>query len=263
MSVAAVKSRVIGALADVGRAALHANFPDDIEYYSMAFELIDHQDSTIDILVLPILPSSINMAEQPNTNIKRTGGGTAILFNSAFQPFNITLAGNFGRKFRFLVGQSEIIGVGFRFNFRGNEFDSQIKSGYGTTKVLERILKTSLRTDDQQRPFKLIFHNMAFNQSHVVEAVSWGFNQNDSNSNMIWNYNISLRAVAPALFIRGEQSAKSALNRLLQASVLQNTLNVLLSDGLESLSKNKNKLTNELTDEKVSKFINKLVKDIF
>jgi len=262
MSIAAVRSRLLGTLADVGRAALHANFPDDIEYYSIAFELIDHKDSTVDILVLPILPSSLNIAEQPNTNIKRTGGGTAILFNSGFQPFNITMAGNFGRKFRFLVGQSEIIGVGFRFNFRGNEFDSQIKSGYGTTKVLERILKNSLRTDDQQRPFKLIFHNMAFNQSHVVEAVSWGFSQNDSNSNMIWNYNISLRAVAPALFIRGEQSAKSALSRLLQASVMQNTLNTLLTDGLESLHKAKNKLTNELTDDKINQFVKK-VTDIF
>lgn len=263
MSIAAVKNRVIGALADVGRAALHANYPDDIEYYSMAFELIDHNDTTVDILVLPILPSSINMSEQPNLNIKRTGGGTAVLFNSAFQPFNISLAGNFGRRFRFLVGRSEIAGVGFRLNFRGNDFDSQIKTGYGTTKVLEQILKNSTRTDDQQRPFKLIFHNMAFNQSHVVEAISWNFTQNDSNSNMIWNYNISLRAIAPALFIRGEQSAKSALSRLLKASVLQNTLNTLLNDGLESLSKNRNKLTNELTDEKVSKFINNSTRGIF
>jgi len=262
MSLAAVRSRMLGALADVGRAALHANFPDDIEYYSIAFELIDYRDSTVDILVLPILPSSLNIAEQPNTNVKRTGGGTAILFNSAFQPFNITMSGNFGRKFRFLVGQSDVIGVGFRFNFRGNEFDSQIKTGYGVTKVLERILKNTFRTDDQQRPFKLIFHNMAFNQSHVVEPTTWGFNQNDSNSNMIWNYNISLRAVAPALFIRGEQSSKSALSRLLQASVMQNVLNTLLTDGLEAVHTTKNKLTNELTDEKINQFAKK-VADVF
>lgn len=262
MSIAAVRSRLLGTLADVGRAALHANFPDDIEYYSIAFELIDHKGSTVDILVFPILPSSLNITEQPNTNIKRTGGGTAILFNSAFQPFSIGMSGNFGRKFRFLVGQSEVTGVGFRFNFRGNDFDSQIKSGYGTTKVLERILKNSLRTDDQQRPFKLIFHNMAFNQSHVVEVLNYGFNQNDSNSNMIWNYNISLRAVAPAVFIRGDQNAKSSLSKLLQASVLQNTLNTLLTDGLETLHTTKNKLTNELTDDKINQFVRKVV-DIF
>lgn len=258
MSIAAVRSRLSETLADVGRAALHANFPDDIEYYSIAFELIDYKDSTVDILVLPILPSSLNIAEQPNTNIKRTGGGTAILFNSAFNPFNITMAGNFGRRFRFLVGQSEIAGVAFRFNFRGNEFDSQIKSGYGTTKVLERILKNTFRTDDQQRPFKLIFHNMAFNQSHLVEPTSWGFSQNDSNSNMIWNYNISLRAVAPAVFIRGEGSANSSLKKLLQASVLQNTLNTLLTEGLETHSKLKNKLTNGLSNDNISQFANKV-----
>lgn len=244
MSVAAVKSRVVDLLANVGRAALHANYPDDFEYYSVAFELIDYQDKTTDILVFPILPSSLSISEQPNTNIKRTGGGTAVLFNTSFQPFSISMSGNFGRKFRFLVGQADVLGVAFRFNFRGNEFDSQIKSGFGTTKVLERILKSSLRTDEQQRPFKLIFHNMAFNQSHVVEVLNYGFNQNDSNSNMIWQYSIALRAIAPALFIRNEAENKSSLKQLLTASVLQSTLNVLLTEGLENLHKAKNKLLN-------------------
>lgn len=244
MSINSVKNKIIDSLAQVGRAALHANFPDDIEYYSIALELLDHNDKIVDILVFPILPSSLAISEQPNTNIKRTGGGTAVLFNSSFQPFNISLSGNFGRKFRFLIGQAEVLGVAFRFNFRGNEFDTQIKSGYGTTKVLERILKSSIRTDEQQRPFKMIFHNMAFNQSHVVEVLSYGFNQDDSRSNMIWNYQIQLRAIAPALFIRNEAENKTSLKQLLADSVLQGTLNTLLTEGIETLHTAKRKLLN-------------------
>jgi hypothetical protein len=244
MSLTAVKDRAVSLLADVGRAAMHANYPNDFEFYSIAFELIDYKDKTTDIFVFPILPSSLSISEQPNTNVKRTGGGTAVLFNSSFQPFNVTMNGNFGRKFRFLVGQSDVLGVAFRFSFRSKEFDTQIKTGYGATKVLERLLKDSLKTDEQQRPFKLIFHNMAFNQSHVVEVMNFGFSQNDSNSNMIWQYSISLRAIAPALFIRNESANKSSLRQLLSSSVLQNTLNVLLSSGLETFHKSKTRLLN-------------------
>lgn len=245
MSVASIKSKATQLLADAGRAALHANYPDDFEYYSIAFELIDHEDKTIDLLVFPVLPSNLTINEQPNTNIKRTGGGVAVLFNTSFQPFSISMSGNFGRKFRFLVGQNEVLGVSFRFNFRSQgEFDSQIKTGYGTTKVLDRILKSSLRTDDNQRPFKLLFHNMAFNQSHVVEVLNSSFSQNDSQNNMIWQYSISLRAIAPSVFIRGEEQSKTSLKTLLKSSVLQNALNAALSEGLSELHDARSRLLN-------------------
>lgn len=245
MSVSSIKGKLIGALADLGRSALHSNFPDDIEYYSVAFELVDYKNATVDLLVFPILPSSLAMTEQPNINVKRTGGGSTTLFNTSFQPFNITMSGNFGRKFRFLIGQDSVLGASFRFNFRGAEFDTQIKSGYGTTKVLERILKGAAQTDDNQRAFKLFFHNMAFNQSHVVEPISWNFQQNDSNANMIWQYSINLRATAPSLLIRGEEASRASLKKLLSASVLQNATNVLLSTGLEAFHQAKSKLLNQ------------------
>lgn len=232
MSVQQARQRTLDVIAQGGRALLHSNFPDEFEYYSVGFELIDHNGKTIDLLILPILPSSLAIQNTPNVNIKKSGSGVAVLFNSSFQPYQISLSGNFGRRFRFIVNGANIVGAAFRFNFKGQEFDTQIKTGYGVTKALENMLASCQMTDDNQRPFKLIFHNMAFNKSNVVEVVSYSFSQNDSSSNMIWNYSVNLKAITPSSLITTDN--KSSLTNLLALSSLQSSLNRILQDSVQA-----------------------------
>jgi hypothetical protein len=70
-----------------------------------------------------------------------------------------------------------------------------VKSGYGLIKVLENILKEANKTDVLGKPTMLIFNNYAFNTHYVVEVTSYSFQQS-YDQNMMWNYQINMRAVA-------------------------------------------------------------------
>lgn len=226
---------------NIGRAAMHSSFPNDFEYYAIAFEMVDHNDDIVDLLTLPVLPSSISQNYQHNTNIKRSHAGVNVLFSDTFQPFSISLNGTFGRRFRFLFGQDTVNGTAFQLKLKGeSEFDIQIKNGYGVTKVLERILNNSVRTDPEQRPFSLYFHNLAFNTSVLVEVVNYSFTQDDRSNNMLWNYSINLRAIAPSNSIRLDN--KKHITYLIKASVLQKSVNQLYTTTLEAYKLAKTKL---------------------
>jgi len=232
--ISPIQSKFISALASEGRQALNTQFPDEFEYYLIAFELVDSQGSLDTSIVFPVLPKSISIREPNVTNIKRTAGGVLSLSTPTFIPVDITLSGNFGRKFRFMNGQ-DIVSLTATARGRSNEtttgqksiFDKSFKTGYGVTKMLQALHKKSVQLDSNNQPYRLYFYNLAFNANYVVESMSMSFDQNESE-NMIWSYSIQLKGIAPLSQIQSPEKSKANISRLVNVSQSQKIVDSII-----------------------------------
>lgn len=266
MSIISAQNRFTDLLTILGRAALHEQFPDDFEYYMVTLELVNPNTSkTEDMFVFPVMPDDIRIREPELTDVRKTAGGISVLTNPTYISKEVTLSGSFGRKFRFLLGnQVANFGTAFAYQkyvFEGSKlsFDDTVKTGYGTTKRLMRILNRSKLNTPEGTPYQLFLYNTAFNDNHLVEVVEKSVAQDMSN-NMYWKYNLAFKTTAPAEAIR-TIPAKSALRNLLLFDVLQRGLTTALT-----LAKEQGKLLQNQTlgqgplvtvENKISDFINK------
>ena len=187
-------------LRNVGKFALSSMFPDDFEVYVTALELINSDGETLRYFIFPIMPNTIDEAISFNSNIKKTFGGVSVLSTTNFIPTDITLSGSFGRKFQVLLGDViSNLTDSFKKVVTGTkktlEFDSRIKTGYGSCKVLQSILEES-KTLDNGKSKTLILYNLALGNSYIVKPVSLRFTQSQE-TNMVWNYSLSLKSIAP------------------------------------------------------------------
>lgn len=225
MSVEQVRNKANNITRNLGKAALHALSPDDFEYYACSFELVDSDFTVLDILHFPVLPNSISIGNQSLVSIKKTGRAYLTQFNDSFVGKNISINGTFGRKFRLLLSgekkSNALTGV-------GGAFDLKVKTGYGTLKLLEKLIEQTYQVGNGN-PRMLIFNNHAFNQSFIVEVLSFNPTMSVEN-NMIWNYGIEMKAVADVnkLILTGGSTRR--LINLLASDVLGKAANDLFSD---------------------------------
>jgi hypothetical protein len=239
MSLKATESIARATINQFGRSVAHYLFPNDIDYYFVAFELVNADDRPVDYFAFPVTPKSIISQEQQATTIERTFGGITTTKTTTFNPKNITLSGNFGRKFKTILGGRPLSFTGLSFNFQGgiqvktdfkfdpNELSFQVKTGYGCIKVLERIINRARTLDDQDRPYRLFFYNTSLNQAFLIEIEDFSFQQS-YNENMIWNYNLRIRGIADLNEIGGFE--KDTLANLLLISNLNKISNSLASN---------------------------------
>lgn len=205
-----------------GRDYINSKFPDEIEFYACAFELVDSTGKTVEFFSFPVMPSSMNESFQNISSVKKTMSGVVINKNPSFIPFKISISGDFGRRFRnvysldkpaaitgTLTPGTGAIGLGSDANNLinrnkkvSNIFDTDNKTGYGSTKILEKIMKLSVGSDNYQKPYSLYFYNLAFNSAFQVDIETFSFSQS-KDKNMIWSYSISLKAICPAEVTEG------------------------------------------------------------
>lgn len=188
-----------GALIETGRAAIHAIAPDEYEYYLCSLELLDFSGERKGFISFVVMPNQIIENHNPIQTITKTHSGIVTTFNPSFSPIDISISGTFGKKFRLITGLSDPVNSkagGLNLSF-GKFATATVgaKSGYGLTKVLEHILQQSEKVDENGKPYFVIFNNYAFNTHYIVNIMNYGFQQS-YDQNMIWNYNISMRAVA-------------------------------------------------------------------
>lgn len=241
MSVERVRNDFKRILSSSGRTALHTSFPDDFEMYMCAFELVNYLGETVEFFTFPVNPSSIQINGRVLTSIQKSAYAVIINNNPSFVPFPIKASGTFGRKFKALVGNRniDVSGIRLRTGFNNfEEFDVNIKNGYGITKVLEKIFKLSQSVDRSNQPYRLFFYNHTFNHSHMVEVLDYDFNQNDSRSNMMWEYSFVLQAVAPALGLKTEKSNTTSLKKSMGFGALNLALTSTLDNTLGALRNN-------------------------
>ena len=245
----AVLRRGIALFGGLGKVGLNLKFPDEFELYVLALELIDSSGDTLRYFIFPVNPSNIDEAKPEITNIKKTLNGVVSLSTPNFVPTDITLTGNFGRKFKVLLGEDY---QDFANSFKdtssgkltkksvikgvGEFFDERVKSGYGCTKILEDIVNESKQLDDFGGMKTLVFHNLALGNSYIVKPMSLRFFQSQE-SNMIWNYSLTLKSVAPLEALLNQQQLEEVRFRLSMSGWVQNQTNRLMNKLTEVVSK--------------------------
>lgn len=206
----AIRNRTI-LLERVGKSVLNMKYPKEFELYVIALELIDGEGNTLRYFIFPVNPSSLDEMNQNIINVKKTLTGITSLRNPTFNPLDINLSGTFGRKFRVLLGTDY---VNFISSFTttpgtlGGEansttisqginqlFDERVKTGFGCLNILKDILREAVQTD-VRGPKSLILHNLPFGTAYVVEPMSDKISMSQE-SNMVHNYSVSLKAIAP------------------------------------------------------------------
>lgn len=232
MSLESIRKKAQDAIITNGRALVHAKNPDDFEYYAISFELVDSEFNSLRIFHMPVLPTAISIGRTSPLNIKKTGWGYFTQYSDAFQARQISIQGTFGRKFRLIVNKEES-------DKKLKDYDLNIKTGYGVTKVLEEMLLQSQQaskknTNDlgnsviEENHKFLIMYNLTFNQQFVVEVMNKSFTQSVEN-NMMWNYQIELRAVGDVRNLIGYDLDKSLKNLLTNAK-LNSNLNTVFNN---------------------------------
>lgn len=194
--------QLIDTALSVGKAAIHAAMPDDFEYYLCSLELVNHKDERKGFLSFSVMPEQISESYTPIQTMIKTHNGVVTLFNNSFAPVDINIAGTFGRKIRLLLNYKDPwIQTGVKqfltLNFgKVTDVEVGVKTGYGMTKVLQHILNASSKIEvESGKPYYLKFCNYALNTAYLVDVVNYTVNQS-MGSNMIWNYQMTLRAVA-------------------------------------------------------------------
>lgn len=224
----------------IGGQALASLYPNDFEWYMVALELADSDDNTIDYLTFPIMPDSISKTEPTRTNIKKSMAGVTVLSTPSYSPQEINIKGSFGRQFKILInpkpdasinsssksvsaGKHHLVDIakksGSISGLAFSNFNLNVKTGYGVMKILQAMASKSVGLDDKDKPLRLYFYNMALGESYLVAIPPSGvqFSQ-DLSKNMIWNYNLTLIALAPLEAVSNKNN-KSLLDKLLPSMI--------------------------------------------
>lgn len=229
-----VTQQLIDTALSVGKAAIHAAMPDDFEYYLCSLELVNHKDERKGFLSFSVMPEQISESYTPIQTMIKTHNAVVTLFNDSFAPVDINIAGTFGRKIRLLLnykdpwiqtGSKQFLALNFG-KVAGVEVG--VKTGYGMTKVLQHILNASSKTEAESgKPYYLKFYNYALNTAYLVDVVNYTVNQS-MGSNMIWNYQMTLRAVAPlSSFSNIGNKMKNLLPEVAANSVANGVINIV------------------------------------
>lgn len=219
-------------VAAYGRVALASKYPDDFEYYGMQFELQNSQGVVKDSLYFPVMPNQIAETCVDSVNVKKSSTAIVVLTNTTFPIRQINIAGTFGRKAKILIVDVPKKNQSPTEIGSAPQFSTKIKTGFGLLKVLERIIKKSVTADEYGQPHFLFLYNFALGNHYLVEVSDYAFNMSMEN-NMLWNYQLDLKAVA---------TADQANNRI---GGNQNSLAKRMM--IDAINKNVNRLVSNLT----------------
>lgn len=238
MSVSTVEARVKNSIATIGKAGLHALFPKDVEYYFLALELVDSSGNTVDYFAWPILPDELRENQVEITTIRKTMGGVSVLKNPTFNPRVIFIKGDFGRRFKLLLGGKPVEFAGFTLSTQNGKFaidppnllssttaqlSSFVKSGYGCIKLLEAMKEKSKKLDQNQKPHSLYLYNPILGNNYQVEFNTFGQLQDKHDYNMLPSYSIQMTAVAPLDSVLSRKAnLKSTLKNLTLSHLQKN-----------------------------------------
>lgn len=226
----AVRNRAV-LLEQIGQSALNARYPKEFELYVCALELVDEQGKTLRYFIFPVMPSNLEENQPKLTNIKKTAAGVTILSTTTFVPVDVNISGNFGRKFKVLLGtdyveflqsfstQNGSVTADSLANGIVELFDSRVKTGYGCLKILEDIVNEA-DVVDENGARRLIFYNLAFGNSYVVKPMSFKIMM-AQETNMIHGYSLALKGIAPLDALKSAQDLQDEAKQLNTTAFVQ------------------------------------------
>ena len=190
--------QTLDAVLTFGKSAVHTIMPDDYEFYLCSLELYNSKKIRVGFISFVVMPDQIAESHSPIQTEVKTHGGIVTVINTTCAPVDISLAGTFGRKWRLVSNfqdptkkKNGFLNLNFG-KILGMEVG--VKSGYGLVKLLDKILQKSQELDDYGKPHFLTFNNYSFNTAYIVNVSNYTYSQS-YEQNMIWNYQLNLRAV--------------------------------------------------------------------
>lgn len=227
-----VTQNLIDTVSSLGRGAVSALYPRDIESYFIALELANANDETIDYFIFPISPDSITIPQNKRINVKQSAGATTVITSKAFTPYDLQIRGNFGKSFKIVLAGENITFSALRYSILNGRytkqdieadsvkvkkasFDAAIKTGYGCTKILQSIIDKS-DSSDENGNFRLYLYNSMFGESYLTVPTQnpLTFSQNVSSKNMIWDYTLNLKVIAPLDSLKDDVSNTVRMARI-------------------------------------------------
>lgn len=250
MALEALESKRRSLVSTIGKAALHALYPKDFEYYLLALELVNSKGIAVDYFAFPILPHQIEERQVEITNVKKTMGGVTVLKTPTFIPVDITLSGDFGKKFKLTLGGRQIEFAGIRFSLSNGVFNVQAdplgnlldkvsvfssfaKTGYGCIKTIEAMKNKSKGLDSFGKPFSLYMYNPILGNDYQVEVLTFSHSQDRDQNNMVPKYSMAMKAVAPLSALTDWNSFSGIRNIAINA--VQGRLNNVLNRARTSI----------------------------
>lgn len=234
-----ISNKYLQELATYGRGLLSIKYPQEIEIYLAALELVDSSGKTIQYFVFPIMPNSISKNENNRTNIKKSSAGTTVIMSPSLIPSEISIKGNFGKSFKFLTNPN---GDSFKYaifqNIVGDslnkeypQFDPSVKSGYGCIKILQNMIQKSSKLDTNYKPYRLYFYNMALGESYLVAILPGGLTLSQTyDKNMIWEYSLTMNVLAELEDIKSSEELNKSSKSILIGRTIQSSVNTLMSE---------------------------------
>lgn len=227
-------------LETIGASALNVRYPKEFEVYVVALELTDSAGKTLRYFIFPVNPVGLSEVQSEITNVKKTLAGITALSNTTFVPVQINLSGNFGRKFKILLGTDY---VQFLNSFKTQDgkvtsnsigngtlqvFDQRTKTGYGCLKILQDIIEES-KVIDEMGSRRLIFYNPAFGTSYLVKPMSFRIDMTQE-MNMLHTYNLQMQAIAPLDALQDEKKMEQEAARLNKTAYIQSETNRVVNE---------------------------------
>lgn len=186
-------------LGSISRNALNSLYPKEFEAYFLSLELTDFYDNIEEYFTFPVNPSFISKTESRTKSINRTFGKIVVNKSDFFTPQDIVIKGNFGRNFKILIRHKGELNFNSILSkttiFTQNEFSSNIKSGYGSFKILQSICERADKSIEGD-PKKLYLHNYFLGESYLVEVIDFSGDQS-LQTNMMWGYTLRLKVISP------------------------------------------------------------------
>lgn len=246
MSAQLVERKYKDQVKTLGVATLNALYPNDIPMYSLYLELVNSKGHTVDFFSWPVMPDEIRETENTASvmSIRKTMSGVVVQSNSTFHPRQISIRGDFGRKFKVVIGGEQIVFAGFGLSLKNGKFNvtkpnffsseppqfsSIAKNGYGCVKMLESIKEKSRQLDEDGFPYSLYLYNPVLGNNYQVKFSSFTHMQDKDRYNMIPSYNIQLTAVASLSDVLSVRTKINSAIRNFSVGGLQKTANSLVS----------------------------------
>lgn len=230
--------KLLGNALEVGvsaaRGMQNAIYPNEFEYYALTLELVNSVGATVEFLTFPVMPESMAYDDMKVANIQKTLGGISSIDNDSYTPKTVDINGTFGKRFKLLLKPSEKV-TGFEqvdtSNFvrsfdagqvaiKKPVFDERLKSGFGATKLLEKIISMSSLLDEYGEPYRLYLYNPVLGHNFVVKCTRFQLNM-DRSTNTMWRYTVQLTVIAPLDAVVEADVIKNSLQRNLKIDLMQ------------------------------------------
>jgi len=234
----ALTNKLLGQVSEFGRSYLNTLYPNDIELYLAAMELVDSLGNTVKYFVFPVMPNSIQKTEQSRNTIKKSSSGTTVLISPSHVPSEIQIKGDFGRGFKILTSPKDEFVLAYynggskdALQFNTSEYSFGVKSGFGCIKIMQSMVQQLTKLDQYSKPYRLYFYNLALSESYLVTVLPGGFTLLQSyDRNMIWSYTLTMQTLANLDDIMSSDQSKKSAKTIMSTKTIQSGINAVASE---------------------------------